>query len=258
MKVVILAGGKGTRFSEETHQKPKPLIEVGSDPILWHILKIYSSFGFNDFVICLGYKGEMIRHYFHSYYLNRTDVTIDLSDNSVAYHRSKSEPWKVTLVDTGKETLTGGRIKRIQHYIGDHPFMLTYGDGVADVDIPRLIASHRASGKQATLTAVQPSGRFGALSIDASNTITTFQEKPQGDGHWINGGFFVCEPSVFSLIEDDTTIWERGPLETLAHRHELNAYKHHGFWHAMDKQHDQQVLTQLYNAGKAPWTSLWD
>jgi glucose-1-phosphate cytidylyltransferase len=257
MKVVLLAGGKGTRFSEETVRKPKPLIEVGSDPILWHIMKIYSSFGFNDFVVCLGYKGEMIKDYFHSYYSRRSDVTIDLENNTAHYHKPASEPWKITLVDTGLDTLTGGRIKRIQPYIGNEPFMLTYGDGVGDVDISALVASHKAAGKAATLTAVQPSGRFGALSIDASNTITSFQEKPQGDGHWINGGFFVCEPSVFDLIDDDACIWERTPLETLANRNDLNAYKHNGFWHPMDKQHDQTVLTELYNSGEAPWVKLW-
>lgn len=257
MKAVILAGGKGTRFSEETIIRPKPMIELGGRPILWHIMKSYAAFGIYDFVICLGYKGDMIKEYFANYYLHQSDMTIDLQNNKVTYHMTTSEPWKVTLIDTGEDTLTGGRIKRIQPYINNEPFMLTYGDGVADIDIDKLVESHKKAQKKVTLTAVQPSGKFGALHLNESNTVTSFKEKPQGDGHWINGGFFVCEPEVFNLIDGDSTIWERYPLETLADSGELNAYKHNGFWHPMDKLHDKLLLTKYLEDGKAPWMTYW-
>lgn len=257
MKVVILAGGLGTRISEESEFKPKPMIEVGGKPILWHIMKIYSHYGFNDFVICCGYKAYVIKDYFHHYYMHQADMTIDLKENTTSYHNSAAEPWKVTLVDTGLNTMTGGRIKRVQRYIGDEPFLLTYGDGVSNVDIPRLIEFHKASGKAATLTAVQPSGKFGALDIDSSDTIRSFQEKPKGDGAWINGGFFVCESEVFDYIKDgDSTIWERGPLETLARDRKLGAYRHAGFWQPMDTLRDKNELEKLWTSGESPW-KIW-
>ena len=254
MKVVILAGGFGTRISEESDNKPKPMIEIGGKPILWHIMKIYSSYGFNDFVVCCGYKGYVIKDYFHHYYMHQADMTVDLGLNTTEYHNSTSEPWRVTLVDTGLETMTGGRIKRVEPYIGNEPFMLTYGDGVSDVDIMALVDFHRKSKRLVTLTAVQPSGKFGALEISPASSITSFKEKPRGDGAWINGGFFVCQPEVFSYITaGDATVWERGPLETLASDGQLGAYKHDGFWQPMDMLRDKNELEKLWASGQAPW-----
>jgi len=258
MKVVILAGGFGTRISEESHLKPKPMIEIGERPILWHIMKIYSHFGFNDFIICLGYKGYTIKEYFAHYFLHESDVTFDFCDgNRQVVHCHHAEPWKVTLANTGLHTMTGGRVKRIRQYVGDEPFMLTYGDGVSNVDIGKLVAFHQAHGKIATLTSVQPTGRFGALELDNHNVVTGFQEKPQGDGGWINGGFFVLQPEVFDTIADDSTIFERGPMEKLAQQHELVAYKHDGFWQPMDTMRDKDQLENLWQTNKAPW-KIWE
>jgi len=254
MKVVILAGGFGTRISEESDLKPKPMIEIGGKPILWHIMKIYSYYGFNEFIICCGYKGYVIKDYFHHYYMHEADMTIDLSKNLIQYHNSQSEPWVVTLVDTGLNTMTGGRIKRIQPYIGNETFMLTYGDGVSDVNIHDLVEFHKKNGRYATLTAVQPSGKFGALEIDQKNDVHSFQEKPKGDGAWINGGFFVLEPQIFNYIkQSDETVWEREPLENLAKDNQLSAFKHEGFWHPMDTLRDKNELESLWNANNAPW-----
>ncbi len=256
MKAVILAGGLGTRISEETHLKPKPMIEIGGMPILWHIMKIYSHHGINDFIICCGYKGYLIKEYFANYFLHMSDVTFDMRTNSMKVHQLHAEPWKVTLIDTGVETLTGGRLKRVAPYIDDHePFCLTYGDGVADINITESIAFHKAQGKRATLTAAFPAGRFGALEI-TDHLVTTFKEKPRGDGGLINGGFFVLSPDVLNLIDDDQTIWERGPLETLAEAGELAAYEHPGFWQPMDTLRDKMFLDQLWDSGKAPW-KVW-
>ena len=258
MKVVILAGGFGTRISEESHLKPKPMIEIGERPILWHIMKIYSHFGFNDFIICLGYKGYTIKEYFAHYFLHEADVTFDFCDgNQQVVHCNHAEPWRVTLANTGLQTMTGGRVKRIRQYVGDEPFMLTYGDGVSNVDIRSLAAFHQAHGKLATLTSVQPSGRFGALELNGQNGVTGFQEKPQGDGGWINGGFFVLQPEVFDLIEGDSTIFERSPMETLAKKNELVAYKHTGFWQPMDTMRDKEQLETLWQTNKAPW-KVWE
>jgi glucose-1-phosphate cytidylyltransferase len=257
MKVVILAGGLGTRLSEETGLKPKPMVEIGDKPIIWHILKIYSSYGFNDFIICLGYKGYIIKEYFANYYLHQSDVTIDLSNNSIQTHQSGAEPWKITLVDTGGETMTGGRIKRIKKYVENETFMLTYGDGVADVNIGELVSFHKAHGKSLTVTAVQPTGRFGALSISDSHEVTAFLEKPKGDGSWINGGFFVCNPDVFDYIEGDSTVWERDPLEHIANAGEMCAFRHYGFWKPMDTLRDKHELELEWNSGKAAW-KVWD
>jgi glucose-1-phosphate cytidylyltransferase len=253
VKVAILAGGLGTRLSEETQVKPKPMAEIGGKPVLWHIMKIYSHYGFNDFIICLGYKGYVIKEYFANYSLHNSDVTFDMRDNRVEVHQSATEPWRVTLVDTGAETMTGGRIKRVAPYVGDEMFMLTYGDGVADVDIAALLDAHRGSGKEATLTAVQPLGRFGALEVGADGAVHSFREKPLGDGDWINGGFFVCGPSVFDRIDDDTTVWEREPLESLAADGQLHAYRHEGFWQPMDTLRDKTHLEGLWASGSAPW-----
>ena len=255
MKVVILAGGFGTRLSEETAIKPKPMVEIGGMPILWHIMKIYSHFGFNEFIICLGYKGYVIKEYFANYFLHQSDITIDLATNSLEIHQNFSEPWKVTLVDTGLNTMTGGRLLRLKNYIQNEAFMMTYGDGVADIDVKALVNFHKEKKQIATLTAVQPSGRFGALQIDKQQNIVTFQEKPEGDGSWVNGGFFVLEPEIFDYLEDDTTIFERKPLEKLASNNQLNAYYHHNFWMPMDKLSDKQTLEKLW-AGEAPW-KLW-
>jgi glucose-1-phosphate cytidylyltransferase len=253
MKVVLFAGGFGTRLSEETDLKPKPMVEIGGKPILWHIMKIYSSYGFNDFIICCGYKGYLIKEYFHHYYLHQSDITIDLVNHDEIYHSSKAEPWKVTLVDTGLATQTGGRLKRVREYI-DGPFMLTYGDGVCDVNIKDLVEAHKKSGKIATLTAVQTAGRFGSLDIDSTGDVGAFQEKPKGDGAWINGGFFVLQPEVFDYIkEGDATIFERSPLESLAHDGKLNAFKHSGFWKPMDTLRDRTELEQMWASEKAPW-----
>lgn len=254
MKAVILAGGLGTRLSEETVTRPKPMIEIGGRPILWHILKIYSAHGINDFVICAGYKGYVIKEYFANYFLHMSDVTFDMKDNRMEVHSARSEPWRVTIVDTGDDTFTGGRIKRIAPYVDD-TFCLTYGDGVADVAIASSIAFHRQGGLKATLTAVQPSGRFGALGL-AGGKVASFQEKPQGDGAWVNGGFFVLEPSVFDYIEGDATLWERAPLEMLTEEGQLAAFEHRGFWQPMDTLRDKQLLEQLWEEGKAPW-KIW-
>jgi glucose-1-phosphate cytidylyltransferase len=257
MKVVILAGGFGTRISEESHLKPKPMIEIGGRPILWHIMKIYSHYGFNDFVVCLGYKGYYIKEYFAHYFLHESDVTFDFRNSSQRIiHHHTAEPWQVTLVDTGVETMTGGRVKRVREYLGDEPFMLTYGDGVGNVNIPELVAFHKAHGKLATLTSTQPSGKFGALGLGDGDRVDSFEEKPRGDGSWINAGFFVLQPEVLDLIPDDSTIFEKGPLEGLAQRGELLAYKHDEFWQPMDTLRDKNHLEDLWKSGSAPW-KLW-
>ena len=252
MKAVILAGGLGTRISEETSTRPKPMIEIGGKPILWHILKIYSHFGINDFVICCGYKGYVIKEYFANYFLHTSDVTFDMSTNGMEVHSRKAEPWRVTLVDTGESTLTGGRLRRVREHLGDEPFCFTYGDGVADVDIGALISFHQAEGRQATLTAVQPPGRFGSLAFERGRVLT-FEEKPQGDGSWINGGFFVLEPSVLDLVDGDQCTWEQQPLQTLAEMGQLSAYHHQGFWQPMDTLRDKTLLEGLWQSGQAPW-----
>jgi glucose-1-phosphate cytidylyltransferase len=256
MKVVILAGGTGTRLSEETGTKPKPLVEIGGYPVLWHILKIYSSYGFNEFIICLGYKGLLIKEYFSNYFLHTSDVTFDMETNEMQVHHKHTEPWKITLVDTGIDTMTGGRVKRIADYVGNETFMLTYGDGVADIDINALIKFHQNNGRLATFTAVQPPGRFGLANINANNEVLSFVEKPVGDGSWINGGFFVLEPKIFDYIDGDQTIWEREPLESLAAQTQLMAYKHYGFWRPMDTLRDKNILEDLWNSSQAPW-KIW-
>ncbi len=257
MKVVILAGGIGSRLSEETDLKPKPMVEIGEKPILWHIMKSYSHYGFNDFIICLGYKGYMIKEYFANYFLHSADATIDLENNKIEVLGSKAEPWRVTLIDTGLNTMTGGRIKRVQKYIKDEPFMLTYGDGLVDVNIKDLLGFHTREGKIATLTAIQPSARFGAVDIDEKFNVLSFQEKPKGDGLWVNGGFFVLEPEVFNYIKDDNSIWEREPLAKLSLAKEVNAYKHFGFWQCMDTLRDKRELENLWKKEKAPW-KVWE
>lgn len=254
MKVVLLAGGFGTRISEESHLRPKPMIEIGDMPILWHIMKIYSSYGYNEFVICCGYKAYMIKEYFADYYLHRSDVTFDFGEeNKMTVHTNFSEPWKVTLVDTGLNTMTGGRIKRVQKYIGEESFMLTYGDGVSDVDISKLVEFHKSHGKIATMTAVNVGQRFGVLDIDGNNTINAFREKSDNDGSMINAGFMVLSPEIFEYIEGDSTVFEKAPLETVAQMGELMAYKHNGFWKCMDTQRDKQELETLWESGEAPW-----
>ncbi len=253
MKVVLLAGGFGTRISEESHLKPKPMIEIGEQPILWHIMKHYSSYGYNEFIICAGYKQHIIKQYFADYYLHRSDITFDFSDGgNIVVHNNVSEPWKVTVVDTGLNTMTGGRIKRIQKFIGDEPFMMTYGDGVSDVNISELVNFHKRHGKLVTMTAVQPEGRFGILDLDGE-AVKAFREKSQDDMGYINAGFMVLQPEVFSTIEDDSTIFERAPLETLANKGELIAFRHDGFWQCMDTQRDKQKLEELWASGNAPW-----
>jgi glucose-1-phosphate cytidylyltransferase len=257
MKVVILCGGRGTRITEETDVIPKPRVEIGGKPVLWHIMKIFSHFGFNDFVICLGYRGYVIKEYFSHYYLHTTDITIDLASNQIRPERSASEPWKVTLVDTGLETMTGGRLKRVQKYIDHEAFFLTYGDGVADIDICALLNFHRKHEKMATVTAIQPLGRFGSLNLKKEgNEVVSFLEKPLGDRNWVNGGFFVLEPGVFKLLHGDQTVWEKEPLENLAKGGKLNAFKHRGFWKSMDTLRDKLELDELWTAGKAPW-KVW-
>lgn len=253
MKVLILAGGLGSRLSEETTIKPKPMVEIGGKPILWHIMKIYSSFGYDEFIILCGYKGYMIKEYFAHYFLHMADMTIDMKSNTIINHDCYAEPWKVTLIDTGLGTMTGGRIKRVQKFVGNEPFMLTYGDGVADINIHELMEFHKSHGKFITMTSVLPEGRFGSLNIDNEIMVKSFVEKPQGDGSWINGGFFVCQPEVFNYIIDDTTVFEREPLEKLAHYGQLYTYKHHGFWKPMDTQRDKSQLEQLIDNKKAPW-----
>ena len=256
MKAVILAGGLGTRISEESHLKPKPMVEIGGRPILWHIMKIYSHYGINDFVICLGYKGYVIKEYFANYFLHMSDVSFDMTENRMAVHQRNAEPWRVTLIDTGQDTLTGGRLKRVRDYVGTEGFCFTYGDGVADIDISKLIAFHRSQGKLATLTAIQPPGRYGAVTIENSR-VQSFAEKPAGDGAWVNGGFFVLEPKVIDWIEDDQTSWEGTSLLQLTKKDELRGYQHHGFWQAMDTVRDKNQLEELWQSGKAPW-KVWD
>ena len=257
MKVVILAGGFGTRISEESHLRPKPMIEIGEKPILWHIMKIYSYYGFNEFIICLGYKSHVIKEFFADYYLHTSDVTFNLENNKMEVHNNYSEPWKVTLVDTGLNTLTGGRIKRIKDYLPeDEPFMLTYGDGVSDVNLKELLNFHKSHKKFATVTAVNLSGRFGVLDINANQEISNFAEKTKEDGGWINGGFMVLEPDVLDYIENDNTIFERDPLENLAKDGQLMAFKHHGYWQCMDTKRDHDLLEDLWNNDKAPW-HIW-
>ncbi|RJQ33535.1 MAG: glucose-1-phosphate cytidylyltransferase [Actinobacteria bacterium] len=256
MKVVILAGGTGTRISEETQIKPKPMIEVGEKPILWHIMKTYSHYGFNDFVICLGYKGYVIKEYFSNYFLHNSDVTFDVRNQQMEVHQNAAEPWKVTLVDTGPETMTGGRVKKIKPYVDNETFMLTYGDGVSDVDIKSLLDYHKGHGKIATITAVQPSGRFGAMEISDKFLVDAFQEKPEGDGAWINGGFFVLEPQIFDYIEGDGTFFEHEPLTNLAKDNNLVAYKHTGFWQPMDTLREKNMLEELWASKKSPW-KVW-
>lgn len=257
MKVVILAGGLGTRLSEETRMIPKPMVEIGGKPIIWHIMKTYSTYGFNDFIILTGYKSHVIKDYFVNYYNRYSDITVDMENNTVEVHKTRHEPWKVTMLYTGENTMTGSRIKKAQDYIGNEPFLLTYGDGVADVDINDLIENHKKSQKIVTMTAVQPSGRFGALVIKDDNLITSFMEKPKGDESWVNGGFFVCEPKVFDYIPyGEDVIFERAPLENLAKDHNLNAYKHSGFWKPMDTLNDKNSLTQMWKSDSAPW-AIW-
>jgi glucose-1-phosphate cytidylyltransferase len=255
MKAVILAGGLGTRISEETYLKPKPMIEVGGRPILWHVLKIYSAHGINDFIICAGYKGYVIKEYFANYFLHMSDVTFDMKNNRMEVHNQRSEPWRVTIVDTGETTMTGGRLKKVQDYVGNESFCFTYGDGVGDVNVSALVSFHKNQGRTATLTGVQPPGRFGALDVEGTK-VSGFQEKPDGDGSWINGGFFVLEPAVFDLVENDSTIWERSPLESLAVSNQLSIYKHSGFWQPMDTLRDKLHLEELWESGKAPW-KVW-
>ncbi|MFI5222269.1 MAG: glucose-1-phosphate cytidylyltransferase [Bacteroidia bacterium] len=257
MKVVIFAGGLGTRLSEETDTKPKPMVEIGGRPILWHIMKLFSYYGYNDFIICAGYKGYIIKEYFYNYFLHHSSITVNLKDNSIQYHDSNSEPWKVTIVDTGVNSMTGGRLKRIQKYIGEETFLLTYGDGVGNINISELVNQHKKLGKQATLTSVQPFGRFGLLNLDENNFVSSFVEKPKGDGGWINAGFFVLEPSVFDLLKDDNTIWEREPLEMLAKKSQLIAYKHNGFWKPMDTLRDKNDLNEMWISGNADW-KVWN
>lgn len=258
MKVVLLAGGFGTRISEESHLKPKPMIEIGGQPILWHIMKEYSSYGFNEFVICAGYKQQVIKEYFANYYLHRSDITFDFTaQNEMVVHNNVAEPWKVSIVDTGLNTMTGGRIKRVRDYIGNDTFMLTYGDGVCDINIKELYDFHKKSGKLATMTAIQPGGRFGTLDIDESNTIERFSEKRKEDGGWINGGYMVIEPQVIDYIDGDQTVFEREPLERLAAEGQLQAYKHDGFWQCMDMLRDKNLLEELLEQNKAPW-KIWE
>lgn len=254
MKAVILAGGFGTRLSEATNLIPKPMVEIGGKPILWHIMKTYSLHGINEFVICCGYKAYVIKEWFANYFMHNSDVTIDLANNSIEIHECNAEPWKVTLVDTGLNTMTGGRVKRIQKYIGDEPFLLTYGDGVSDIDITKSIEAHKASGKALTVTAYKPNGKFGALEIDNTGMVNAFTEKPAGDGMWINAGYFICEPEVFNYITTgDSTIFEKAPLENLAKDGKMNSFKHEGFWKPMDTLRDNIELNEMWDSGVAPW-----
>jgi glucose-1-phosphate cytidylyltransferase len=253
MKAVILAGGLGTRISEETHLRPKPMVEIGGKPLLWHIMKIYSHYGINEFVICCGYKGYVIKEYFANYFLHMSDVTFHMRTNSMEVLQENAEPWEVTLIDTGENTMTGGRLNRVKKYVNDDTFCFTYGDGLADIDIPASIECHRNSGRLATLTAVQPPGRYGALKFDEANGVSGFQEKPQGDGGWINGGFFILEPGVFNYIHSDPTVWEQEPLQRLSAEGQLQAYRHHGFWQPMDTLRDRIQLEELWQTNRAPW-----
>jgi len=252
MPVVILCGGQGTRLREATETRPKPMVEIGGKPMLWHIMKIYSAQGVDEFIVCLGYKGYIIKEYFANYFLHMSDVTIDMRDNSMQVHQKSAEPWKVTLVETGEATQTGGRLKRVAQYLGKEDFCFTYGDGVADVDLKALVAFHKAQKVKATLPAVQPPGRFGSLVMEGSH-VTSFQEKPKGDGGWINGGFFVCSPGVLEYLQDDATVWERDPLERLAKDRQLAAYFHRGFWQPMDTLRDKNHLEELWASGSPPW-----
>jgi glucose-1-phosphate cytidylyltransferase len=258
MKVLLLAGGFGTRLSEETDVKPKPMVEIGGKPILWHIMKTYSNYGFNEFVVLLGYKGYYIKEYFANYFLHQSDVTIDMTDGSMEIHNNSSEPWKVTLLDTGSRSMTGGRIKRAQRFIGDESFMLTYGDGVSDINIEKLVKFHKSHGRAMTMTSAQPDGRFGALDISDNNQVKEFKEKPKGDGSWINAGYFVCESKIFDYILDgDMTVFEQDPLKNLAKDNEIFTYKHHDFWMPMDTMRDKMKLNQMWNENKAPW-KVWE
>lgn len=257
MKAVILAGGLGTRLSEETSIKPKPMVEIGGQPILWHIMKIYSSYGINDFIICCGYKGYTIKEYFANYFMRMSDVTFDLKLNQINIHKGYAEPWQVTLVDTGEQTMTGGRLKRVKEHIGNETFCLTYGDGVSNVNIRQVIEFHKQKGTLATLTAVQQPGRFGAISLGKDQTIiNSFNEKPTGDGAWINGGYFVVEPQAIDFVADDATVWEKEPMQKLAHLEQLSAFKHDGFWQPMDTLRDKTYLEKLWETGEAPW-KIW-
>jgi glucose-1-phosphate cytidylyltransferase len=255
MKAVILAGGLGTRLAEETSTRPKPMVEIGGRPILWHIMKIYAAHGVNDFIVCLGYKGYLIKEYFANYFLHMSDVTIDMVNNRTEIHQNNAEPWRITLVDTGDASMTGGRLKRVARYIGNEDFCMTYGDGVGNVNVTELIAFHRSHRRLATLTGTQPPGRFGALNLEGDRVVG-FEEKPQGDGSWINGGFFVLSPPVIDYVADDSTIWERGPMEGLARDGQLSAYLHKGFWLPMDTLRDKQHLEELWQSGQAPW-KVW-
>ncbi|MFQ5604259.1 MAG: glucose-1-phosphate cytidylyltransferase [bacterium] len=257
MKAVILAGGYGTRISEESTIRPKPMVEIGGQPILWHVMKIYSAFGINDFIICCGYKGYMIKEYFAHYFLYRADIRFDVKNNTQEILQNGAEPWKVALIDTGISTMTGGRMKRIRQYLDNEPFCMTYGDGVANVNIQRLVEFHQQQGASATMTAVQPPGRFGAFKLGSDEfKVDSFREKPHGDGAWVNGGFFVLEPEVFDYIDNDSTVWEKEPLENLARDHKLSAYKHKGFWQPMDTLRDKNVLEELWQCGEPPW-KVW-
>lgn len=255
MRAVLLAGGYGTRISEESHLRPKPMIEIGGKPILWHIMKIFSAYGVRDFIVCCGYKGYVIKEYFANYFLHMADATFDLCHNRMEVHQNYAEPWKVTLVDTGLGTMTGGRLRRVREYLNGERFCMTYGDGVSDVNIASLVKFHESHGRRATLTAVQPSARFGALDLEGSS-VRSFMEKPKGDGRWINGGFFILEPSIFNYLDSDQDIWEQEPLQRLSHDGELVAYRHEGFWGAMDTLRDKNQLEELWASGRAPW-KVW-